>query len=273
VIELSDYEVGGIHVWRAEPERRTHTAPVLFVHGGYHGAWCWENFLPYFASRGWQCHALSWRGHGRSAPLPEQEAVRRPLEDVATDIDVVAATLDCPPVLVAHSMGALSALKYVERNEHSGLVLLTPALPREAPPAPVDVPFDLAVMSDPPPFEVTWQRFFSGTDEADARRYHSMMVPESPKAIEQVVTDNLVSIDPAKISGPVLVVAGELDVLSQAPGVRRLAGVLGADYYYAHGFGHGVMMDRNWERVARVVQAWLGAHAIEVAGEYAGSAS
>ena len=51
--ELSDHEIDGIHVYRADPEHRTHAAPLLFVHGGFHGAWCWEHYLPYFASRGW----------------------------------------------------------------------------------------------------------------------------------------------------------------------------------------------------------------------------
>lgn len=45
----------------------TRPAPILFVHGAWHGAWCWENFLPYFAQHGYAAHALSLRGHGASA--------------------------------------------------------------------------------------------------------------------------------------------------------------------------------------------------------------
>ena len=41
--------------------------PLLFVHGSYHGAWCWrERFLPYFAAAGWDCYAVSLRGQGGS---------------------------------------------------------------------------------------------------------------------------------------------------------------------------------------------------------------
>ncbi len=32
------------------------STPILFVHGAWHGAWCWENFLPYFAERGYESH-------------------------------------------------------------------------------------------------------------------------------------------------------------------------------------------------------------------------
>jgi hypothetical protein len=43
--------------------------PILFLHGAAHGAWCWaEHFLPWFAGRGCECHALSFRGHVRFNP-------------------------------------------------------------------------------------------------------------------------------------------------------------------------------------------------------------
>src|SRR4029077_7094646 len=45
-----------------------HPAPLLFIHGGCHAAWCWdEHFLDFFAEKGFRAVALSWRGHGRSA--------------------------------------------------------------------------------------------------------------------------------------------------------------------------------------------------------------
>ncbi len=48
----------------AKPRLKT---PVLFVHGAYTGAWCWEDyFLPYFAEQGIHAFAVSLRGHGRS---------------------------------------------------------------------------------------------------------------------------------------------------------------------------------------------------------------
>jgi pimeloyl-ACP methyl ester carboxylesterase len=45
----------------------SHPIPLLFVHGGCHAAWCWdEHFLNFFADKGFRAVALSWRGHGRS---------------------------------------------------------------------------------------------------------------------------------------------------------------------------------------------------------------
>ena len=50
-----------------EPETEARPTPILFIHGAWHAAWCWEeNFLPYFASQGYSSHAVSLRGHGGS---------------------------------------------------------------------------------------------------------------------------------------------------------------------------------------------------------------
>ena len=35
------------------------STPILFVHGAWHGAWCWENFLPYFAETATRARAFA----------------------------------------------------------------------------------------------------------------------------------------------------------------------------------------------------------------------
>ncbi|MBI5715520.1 MAG: alpha/beta hydrolase, partial [Chloroflexi bacterium] len=37
-----------------QPASNPRPTPLLFVHGAWHGAWCWaEYFLPYFAQHGY----------------------------------------------------------------------------------------------------------------------------------------------------------------------------------------------------------------------------
>src|ERR1700743_950894 len=222
-IHVDEYDVNGINVLHTRPLHIGRTTSLLLVHGGCHGAWCWDKYLPYFASNGWDCHALDWRGRGGSAPLPEPEAVSRPLELVAEDIATVAATFAIPPVIFAHSMGGLATLKFADRNLHSGLVLITPVLPRECSPAPIELVFDPANLWGPPALELAKLLFFTAATEADARRYHSLLVPESARAVEQAVTDKRASMDAVKISGPTLVVAAEKDILCPPEEVWRLA--------------------------------------------------
>jgi len=69
--------------------------PLLFVHGAWHGAWCWEeHFLRYFGDRGWSVKAIDVRGHG-SAPGRERLRWTRIAEYVA-DVAEAAAALPEP---------------------------------------------------------------------------------------------------------------------------------------------------------------------------------
>ena len=63
---------------KSEPVSAAHPTPILFVHGMWHGAWCWaEHFLPYFAQHGYDSYALSLRGHGASEGRVLMEQKRR----------------------------------------------------------------------------------------------------------------------------------------------------------------------------------------------------
>lgn len=79
-----------IEVWSAgegSPQSKSR-APLLMVHGGFHGAWCWENFLGYFAEQGYEAHALSWRGHGGSTRI-ESRKTSHTIADVVEDVHAV----------------------------------------------------------------------------------------------------------------------------------------------------------------------------------------
>ena len=80
--------------------------PLVFLHGSYHAAWCWEeNFFPWFAARGHESYAPSFRGHGSSGGGdPRGERLERHAQDVLEFL----GGLD-RPVLIGHSFGGLVA--------------------------------------------------------------------------------------------------------------------------------------------------------------------
>src|SRR4051812_12710578 len=84
-----------------------HPVPLLFVHGAWHGAWCWdEHFLDFFANKGYRALAVSLRGHGNS---PTSKALRScSIADYVDDVASVADSLRTPPVVIGHSMAASS---------------------------------------------------------------------------------------------------------------------------------------------------------------------
>ena len=78
------------------PQKMKFKHPLLFLHGAFSGAWCWkENYLDYFASQGFECLALSLRGHGESKshkPL-DQLSLRDYQKDLFSVIDQFEETL------------------------------------------------------------------------------------------------------------------------------------------------------------------------------------
>src|SRR5450432_1256841 len=110
------------------PARRNGKPPLLFVHGGYCDAWCWDPFfLPWFAARGYAAHALSLRGHGASGGRDSLFVAG--LDDYVADVEHVAATLPSPPVLIGHSMGAAVVERLLTTRPIRAAALMAPVPP------------------------------------------------------------------------------------------------------------------------------------------------
>lgn len=110
--------------------------PLLFLHGAFHGAWCWaEHFLPFCAAAGYNSYALSLRGHGSSELGQHPPGATGTLKSHFHDIASFIASLERPPVLLAHSIGGLLAAAYVgqaaegQRPPLAGLALLAATPP------------------------------------------------------------------------------------------------------------------------------------------------
>jgi pimeloyl-ACP methyl ester carboxylesterase len=97
--------------------------PVLFLHGYWHGSWCWAEVLARVTAAGVRALAVDMAGHGLHARQPAA-LIRRPFDAgmLSTEVSPVAAVgLDQaaellvdqiealgagdPVIVVAHSMG------------------------------------------------------------------------------------------------------------------------------------------------------------------------
>ena len=108
-----------------------HAPPILFVHGAWHGAWCWDEFfLSYFAAHGFEVHTLSLRGHGASEGRTQlhRSRIRHYVEDVAA----VVAGFSSAPILVGHSMGGFVVQKFLETQSSPAAFLLASIPPAGA---------------------------------------------------------------------------------------------------------------------------------------------
>jgi pimeloyl-ACP methyl ester carboxylesterase len=241
----------------------TDLPPIVMVHGGLHGAWCWEPLQRLFAAQGWRSVALDWLNHGRSARLPQDEWLKRDIVAVRREVgavcESVAAETGQAPVLMGHSMGGLAILSHLtlDRPEVTAAVLLAPVVPEGYASGPLDVACDLDEAWERPPLEVARQLFFSGANDEDAQRHYAQLQAESPTAVWQA-TRWTARLPVDELDGvPILAFGAERDALMPAEIVKNFAEAVGADYVEVAGAGHGLTLDPSHREVFTTTLDWL----------------
>jgi pimeloyl-ACP methyl ester carboxylesterase len=234
---------------------------LLFVHGGFHGAWCWSLFLRFFAEHGIPAAALDLRGHGG---LPqESNFIAQGVSDMAQDVAEAAAALGDEVVLVGHSLGALICMAASAQIAPRGLILLAPSPPANIPGMRALPPFPPDKAIDPPGEKRARAWFLPGYSGADITPFLERLCPESPALMRDRYALR-VSVDPAWMRGPSLCIsAGQDDsALHPAGQDEAIAAFYGAAFEMLPDAGHCFMADDSWHAGADLILAWLRHHGL-----------
>jgi pimeloyl-ACP methyl ester carboxylesterase len=248
-----------------QPENKTHPTPLLFVHGAWHGAWCWENFLPYFAEHGYEAHALSLRGHGSSeghGGLRWHSA-----RDYVADVAQIGQTLAVPPVVIGHSMGGYVVQKYLESYQAPAGILMASI------PVSGILGFGLRLLwRHPWPFlkahlllnpwymigtsALAHDAFFSPKLPAEeVNRHFARLQPESFRVELDAMLLNLPR--PQRVNGPMLVLAAENDRVFTVAEAEKTAKAYGTTAVLFPNMAHDMMLEPGWQQVADQIINWL----------------
>lgn len=246
----------------ARPSKRT---PLLFVHGAFTGAWCWdEHFLPYFAEAGYAAHAVSLSGHGHSRGRDRLDHLS--IADYVADVAEVAAELPAPPILIGHSMGGFVVQKYLEEHAAAGAVLMCSVPPQGLMSAAINVMFARPTLFQDlnslmgggrVALETLREALFAQPVSADdLKRYYKNTQSESHRAIWDMSLFAMPRTGSVKRT-PLLVQGAEHDHLIPASLVQMTARTYGVKANIFPGMGHGLMLERDWEKPARQILDWL----------------
>jgi pimeloyl-ACP methyl ester carboxylesterase len=258
----------GIYIESWLPERRSRRRPLFLVHGELAGSWVWERYLRFFASRGWEGHAVNLVNHYWSKTAdPQSLTFGTYLDDVTAGLERIGPN----PVAIGHGLGGLLALKAAAERVHvAGLILLDAELP-----APVRRPVQSHEVRDIPPAygrdHLGWetlpeklQRENRDLTLEDVLRIQHLLgqkARESGRAKSQVLAG--VQVEPRLLSGvPVLVVGSGLDGSPSAVASERLATWLGAEHevFGAHSHYGLIMGQESFRQVAERLKSFLEAH-------------
>ncbi len=265
-----------LEVLEAKPSKHSarRETPLVFVHGGFVGAWCWHvHFLEYFAAQGFHAIAPSLRGHGQSGGRErlDHAGIREYVADLARVIDSLDGP---PPVLVGHSMGALVVQRYLEQYPASGAVLMAP-IPTQG------LLGSTLRMAWSDPMLLTqyglmqWMGGSSVNDDiarravfskrlpaAQSARYRDHIQPESQRALWEM------NVHPAgrpwlvERALPIQVLGAEEDALFTRAESEAVARLWQAPFESIPAVAHAMMLEPHWQYAADAIVRWLWSNAI-----------
>jgi pimeloyl-ACP methyl ester carboxylesterase len=250
-----------------QPQTVTHDTPLLFIHGAWHGAWCWDtHFLPYFAEHGYTVHAVSLRGHGGS---PSDKSVRATrLHDYVDDVWQTIQTIYPPPVLIGHSLGGAVVQHLLSRYDAPGAVLMASVPPHgtgltglkimRAHPLPF-LKMNLTWSMQPlvaTPALYRWNFFSDDFPEEKLREYYACLSPESYTVFLDLTAFDLPR--PSKVRKvPMLVLGGGRDTAFAPWQVERTARAYDAEHHTFPTMAHALMLEAGWQQAADRMLGWL----------------
>lgn len=254
---------------------------IMLIHGAWLNAKSWEGFKRRYEARGYEVLAPDWPfddrdpAELRASPRPELAAIGQ--REIIDHYDALIRALPEPPILIGHSMGGVAVQHLLDRGLGAAGVAIdtapTPGVPLgrhalwSALPVFID-PFSrrkLKTMS-----RRFFRRRFAQTvpkDRADAL-YDRYIVPTPGKVYWDGIIDTL-KIDWANPARPpLLLIAGELDLIADARMIRAIyekqrRAPSTTDYREFAGRSHWTCMDPGWEVVADFALDWAERHARE----------
>jgi pimeloyl-ACP methyl ester carboxylesterase len=214
------------------------TKHVVLIHGAWGRGELWAPVRAAFEERGYTAHTPTLRHH--ELPLDEGalKIASLSLRDYTDDLVALVDSLDCPPLLIGHSLGGLLAQLVAARTHHAGLVAActvpaagilgtTPTalrayLPHMLRPRPWSKPWC------PPTFE-QFRRWIANAQTEDvAREIYDGLVCESGRYVWELFLaaprlSKATVVDFAAVTTPVLAIRAKCDRIAPARAARQTA--------------------------------------------------
>lgn len=255
--------------------------PIVFVHGMFVTARCWDPWVERFTAAGHACVAPAWPHHdGAPASLrarhPDPALARVNLHDVVAVFTDAVARCERPPILIGHSMGGLVVQILLQRGLGAGGVAIDSAPPRGVfTPSwsflksnlPVVSPF----ASEDEPYLMPFEHFvytFVHTLSPEQQRaaYDASVVPES-RRVAKGALDDLAAIDFERPHAPLLLIAGGEDritpaKLNRANFAKYATTGSVTEFREMPGRTHYLIADDGWGQVADEAAGFIQRHGL-----------
>jgi pimeloyl-ACP methyl ester carboxylesterase len=249
---------------------------ILFIHGMYMTALCWEHWLDFFQAKGYRCIAPAWPDRNKPVRIlrkdhPDPQLGRLTLSNVIEHYASLIHMLDERPILIGHSMGGLVVQLLLQRFEAIAGVAIDSAPPQGVFTFNQDFiksnwPHINPFVSQASPIQMKLERFqYTFVNdlplEVQQAAFERYVVPESRRVPAESLT-NVAAIDFRSPHPPLLLVAGSNDHLIPAQlnqtnykKYKRSPSI--TDFKEFPSRTHFIIGQPGWEEVAEYIAAWL----------------
>lgn len=251
------------------------TKTVLFIHGMFMNARCWDKWIPYLESKGFTCVSPSWRLHdGEPSQLraqhPSAALGKLTLDEVVDQFAEIARKQTEKPILIGHSMGGLVTQILMNRDVGTAAVALDPAPPQGVLSAswsflktnfPIINPLvsaDQPMLMTPEQFQYGFVNTLSASEQESA--YEKYCIPES-RHVGRASLSAIGKVEYAKTRAPLLITGGSRDHIIPAGLSRanfaKYKGAAHVSYKEFSGRDHFLIGSPGWQEVADFALEWL----------------
>jgi len=248
-------QAGDCLVYGGRPSSSSAMPSLLFVAGGYHGAWCYSHYMDFFELHDVTCHAVDLPGHGVLAPQlrPDLDVGR-----MAEALVECCRLLEGPLVLVGHSVGALPVLLTAMQTQPVGVALLAPSPPGNLPGAQPLPALPANILKPAPQATEIRHRFLGVKGNIPVDALIARLQPESPAVLNDRYRLRI-AIDPARMTCPGICFEAQFDDAERHPPGqdKAIARFLGFEHRIMPGQPHCMMYGPRWQDSAQALLDWL----------------
>jgi pimeloyl-ACP methyl ester carboxylesterase len=252
--------IGSLENMRDTPAVGKEKGVVIFVHGPWHGGWCWEqSFTSLFSRKGYRCITFDLPYHDRAGERPDIRKVR--LRDYMLTLEHVIKRVGGNPILIGHSMGAYLIQKYLVKGKCRMAVLMSPPPPdkgwrtilrlMQKPYIWKAVLFGRMHLAVSTPKRASWALFGEGIRKEDTERYTGMMCDESREVLADMLWRDKAPKLPSDI--PCIVFGGHRDRLFTLRDLDRTGTYLGCGIVVMADMGHDMMLEPGTDKLVDIM--------------------